>query len=178
MKIRATGVAVIMAVVLAACASASGGPSGTGGSHTTTVAHSSSSGHMGGGTTTSADPCTAPAGIADCGSCSNQSDCVSCASMADQDGVMAYNDLVDCVFCTGCYTTCDGAGSGCKAAPTTTDPCDTGTPGMTSCNTCQGCVLPKTGTGTCTNQLNACKAINACVDLVQNLASTCGSLPM
>jgi hypothetical protein len=45
---------------------------------------------------------------------------------------------------------------------------------MTTCQTCVQCSETKT----CANQVNACKAVMQCVDLANNLSTTCGSLPM
>ncbi len=124
-----------------------------------------------------------PSSIQDCGGCANQGDCVNCASMIDQAGVQDYNDLLNCVFCNSCYTTCDGAAtnSGCAGAldggaPVEDTTCDTGTPGMTTCGTCQQCSV-KAG-GSCASGLTACEGSMPCVDLLQNLATVCGSLPM
>jgi hypothetical protein len=101
---------------------------------------------------------------------------VTCASTIDQAGVTAFNALVNCLQCTACYTTCDGAaaGSGCTGAPAMTDACDTGTPGTMTCQACAQCAQMKT----CASQVTACKAITQCVDLANNLSATCGSLPM
>jgi hypothetical protein len=55
-----------------------------------------------------------------------------------------------------------------------TDACDTGTPGMATCQTCSMCVQKTT----CMSEVSACEAIPQCVDLGNNLYKTCGSLPM
>ncbi len=94
-----------------------------------------------------------------------------------------YNDILACVFCNACYTTCDGAAatSGCGGsfdggAPTEDTACDTGTPGMGTCQTCQMCAI-KAG-GACFAALTACEGTPQCIDRLQNLATVCGSLPM
>ena len=97
--------------------------------------------------------CTDPS---DCTTCTTGDSCNQCYSMEYQAGVMDYNNLVSCVFCSACYTTCQSAMNApfCMGAPTTTTR-DTGTPGMTACSACQMCSI-KTGTGSCATELAAC----------------------
>jgi hypothetical protein len=134
------------------------------------LASCSSNGGASGGT------CSAPLSLSGCGSCESQTGCEACASTFDAAGVDAYNQVLECVSCTACYTTCQGSApnSGCTGAPPTTDACDTGTPGASACSTCQTCA----STGTCQSEITACKAIPACVDLVTNLYMTCDPLPL
>lgn len=153
-------------------------------SATTTVAGTGGASTVGtggnSGTGGSVSACAAPSTIQDCKACTTQSACTDCASMVDQAGVEAYNTLLNCVFCNSCYTTCDGvaANSGCAmaldgGAPTEDTNCDTGTPGMSTCGTCQMCSV-KSG-GQCSAALTACEGIMQCVDLLLNLATVCGS---
>jgi hypothetical protein len=192
------GSTMVAVAGVTACSASATIPLGTGGqSNTTSGTHSTvvTSGsttttHTGtttattGTTTTTtttsgaSGSCSAPSAIADCGTCAKQSDCETCASMLDQSGVQPYNDLLDCVFCTGCYTTCQSASvaGACTGAPATKDACDTGTPGTTACQACQQCSTKSAGT--CGAKFTACNGSTQCVDLLKNLYNTCHPLPM
>ncbi|MBS2033221.1 MAG: hypothetical protein JST54_35435 [Deltaproteobacteria bacterium] len=141
-------------------------PTGTGGT--------SGSGSTSGSTGSTGPSCANPSTINDCGTCGTQSDCVTCASTVDAAGVQPYNDLLDCVYCTACYTSCDGANAGCLSAPATFDSCDSSSTNTSACQACQTCSLG----GTCAGQLAACQGQSQCTDLAQNLPSVCGALPI
>ena len=174
MKIRATGVAVVSAMILAACASATGSPtsSGSGGHTTTTVSHSASSSGAATGGSTAGPSCSAPAGDSDCATCADFATCETCEEGLHAQGAMLFNALIDCVFCTACYTVCEGATNGCTMPPAMKDACDTGTPsapgaGTTCGNGMGGCVACSQKTGGSCNAANMacgssadCKAFN------------------
>jgi hypothetical protein len=84
-------------------------------------------------------------------------------------GAQVFNDLLDCVYCTACYTVCDGMTAGCAAAPTSMDACDKSTPDPmgpgcidTTANPATGCIPCAEG-GTCKPKVDACKASSDCV---------------
>jgi len=160
--------ATFTALALAACSASSTSSTGTG----STGAGGSAAATTGAG---GGDPCVTGA---DCASCTDRVSCFTCNSTAHQPGVTPYNALITCLFCTACYTTCDGAttlgqSGGCTAAPTMTDSCDTGTPGMTACDTCQTCST-KSG-ATCAADLTACEGNGDCKALLTDLA-TCPAM--
>ena len=90
--------------------------------------------------------------------------CAQCEQMNHQAGAMVYNDLVMCVICDECYTTCDGATAGCPSAPAMKGTCDGAAADMTACTAkmtgCQDCSLA----GSCKPKLDACQMDQDCVD--------------
>jgi len=101
-----------------------------------------------------------------CSSTADQTQCLSCNEQLYPEGATLLNDLLDCLFCTACYTVCDSASQpglcGDAGAPESTDTCDTGAPsspgaGTTCGDQNGGCVHCAEQSGaTCFAQRNAC----------------------
>ena len=91
--------------------------------------------------------------------------CANCFAEEYPDGATLYNGLVECVICTACYTSCDGAGSGCPMPPAMKDMCDTADMAdpMACGDTMAGCIACAFG-GTCVPQLGECQNNAECVD--------------
>jgi hypothetical protein len=108
-----------------------------------------------------------------CSGIADQAQCLSCNEGRYPGGAALLNDLLDCLFCTACYTICQSALQpglcGDAGAPATTDVCDTGEPSMpgpgTTCgDTGGGCVACAEQPGaTCAAQAQACDQSAECV---------------
>jgi hypothetical protein len=96
-----------------------------------------------------------------CASAGSQALCLSCNEQLYPEGATLLNDLLDCLFCTACYTVCQSASQpglcGDAGAPPTIDACDTGTPSS-----------PGAGT-TCGDQNGGC------VQCAEQLGATCST---
>lgn len=150
-----------------------GGPNGMGGMG---GAYGATSTHYGFGPTymatsssgMGADPCATGS---DCSQCADFQTCASCEEKNNPQGAQLFDALLDCLYCTACYTVCDGASSGCQMAPATMDACDDDAPDpygpgcdgqMTNPPT--GCI-PCAEAATCKDPLDACKNSPDCVAL-------------
>jgi hypothetical protein len=86
--------------------------------------------------------------------------CLTCNETAHPTGAMLLNDLLNCIFCTACYTVCESASQAglCMMAPATKDACDMGTPSMPGAGACGNGM---TGCAHCSQQMGAsCYASN------------------
>jgi hypothetical protein len=167
----------LTAVTAANCGSG-GGTGGMGGGSSATIVTST---HYGFGPTympqsgyssSGGDPCATGA---DCTQCADFNTCAMCEQGNHPEGSMVFNDLITCVYCTACYTVCDGSTAGCTAAPTTMDACDGAMPDpmgpgcIDSTNTpATGCI-PCAEAATCKPKVDACKADTDCVAFNQAL---------
>ncbi len=120
------------------------------------------------GTSDGGDPCSTGA---DCAQCPDRSSCFTCNGQVHPAGLAAFDALLSCVLCTGCFTACEPlAQAMCPAPPVTKGPCDDGTfEGDAQCQTCQQCSM----SGSCEGVLVACKGIPDC----GALASAVGACP-
>lgn len=178
MKSWIYAVMVVTAAALAGCSSGTSGGTGgeggsgdggTGGEGGTPMMTTTTTGMM---TTTSTGMTTMPP--VDCTAEATFSDCANCFAEEYPDGAMLYNEVVVCAFCTGCYTTCDGASLGCPSAPPMKDACDTeDMPDEMACDNAQmtGCVSCALGS-TCQTQLVTCQQSPDCIDFA-NAIQTC-----
>jgi hypothetical protein len=76
-------------------------------------------------------------------------------------GAMLLNNLLNCIFCTACYTVCESSTQMglCTGAPAMKDVCDTGTPSMPGAGT--ACGDANGGCAHCSQQMGAsCYAAN------------------
>jgi hypothetical protein len=126
-----------------------GGAGGTGPS--TSTGSTATGSTATGSTSSSSSSSSSTSGPDPCLSKPTNATCTQCLTQAYATGFQLYNDVATCVFCTGCYTTCDGAASGCPSAPPAKDACD-----VSDCGTCQQC-----------SQMGSCQAA----------ATTCTSSP-
>jgi hypothetical protein len=102
----------------------------------------------------------------------NQATCLSCNETAHPMGAMLLNDLLNCIFCTACYTVCESSTQMglCNGPPATKDPCDMGTPSMPGAGTacgdamggCAHCSQQMTG-GSCYMANQACAKNSDCI---------------
>jgi len=165
MKVLIWAAALMALGAVGACSSGSGMT----GSVFASSAGSGSSGHGGaggGGTTFSTSTSTANsgsgAGGADCASgMPDHQTCVTCEDGKRPTGAMLYKALDDCIYCTECYTVCDGNAHGCPKPPAMKGACDGAAPDKMICgNTCTPCA----NMGACKATFNACIANQECLD--------------
>lgn len=177
MKLKLVGMLILVGAAATACKVTTiddslGGSGGTGSTTSSTKASSSSKATVTStgtqSTSTGGDPC---ADGSDCTACQDFNTCATCEQGNHPTGANTYNNLVECVFCTGCYTVCDGASAGCPSAPPTMDACDSATPDPNGPG-CQdqttGCIQCAEG-GTCMSAVTACQNDTDCVAFAQAL---------
>jgi hypothetical protein len=175
MKTWALGAMMVGVMALVACGGSSTGNTGGGGSGTTstTVSTTHSTTVTTSSTSTGGDPC---ADGSDCSACADFNTCYDCDKANHPEGEQLFNAFIECVICEACYTSCDGATSGCPMAPPTKDACDMASmPDMTACgDSTMGCIKCAQGTGaTCEPAVNACKASNDCIAFNSALQADC-----
>jgi hypothetical protein len=135
-----------------------------------TSSGSGSGGAGGGGTTfsttsnVSASSSSSGAGGAGCNSMPDNKTCVACEAAKHPAGSMLYNALNTCLYCTECYTVCDGMAKGCASAPPMMGVCDGPAPDKTACgDTNMGCVKCAYA-GACKAASDACINNQDCLD--------------
>jgi hypothetical protein len=162
---------ITLSAALVACAPAAGGSSNHGQS---SDAGSMDAGPMDAGPTPE-QACASPQGSGDCSNCANQATCQMCFETVDADGVTQYDALTSCIVCTACYNSCNSASlGGACTAPTYVGACDTDTTGSQSdCTKCEMCAAA----ASCYSAVGDCQSNTECQDILQNLNTTCGSLP-
>src|SRR5690242_11668098 len=130
---------VLSGLAVVACGNGGSGNTGGGGSGTTShVSSTHSTTSVTVSTSGTGDPC---ADGSDCTQCADFNTCAMCEQGNHPEGSMTFNNLVTCVYCTACYTVCDGTDAGCMMAPASKDACDMGTP-STATMTSTDCVDP------------------------------------
>src|SRR6185437_11471067 len=80
------------------------------------------------------DPCSSGA---DCSQCPDPNSCFQCYTMDHQAGLQDYQNLVNCILCDACPTTCSqfgNPGTCPDPPPPPPDMCDVGGAGMQQCN--------------------------------------------
>jgi hypothetical protein len=90
--------------------------------------------------------------------------CVDQCAMDHQTGVPLYNDMLDCVFCQECTTSCSIDPAACPAS------CDNN---MGDCDSCQTCTLD--AAGSCDDDFAICMNNPDCVSLLDCLTNCVGA---
>lgn len=157
----------LTAVASADCASGSGGSGGGAGGVMTASDTSSSS-----STSTGNDPCFSHE---NCALCPDLGSCATCLQSNHPQGGLLLHELIFCLYCSACFTVCDGAANGCASGPMTMNACDFITPDPSGCidttmDPPGGCI-PCAEASTCKPQLDACNASPDCVALQDELNS-------
>src|SRR5262249_1952953 len=111
-------------------------------------------------TDTGGDPCATGT---DCSQCPDFQTCGQGYAGVHPEGYQPHNELRQCVYCTACYVTCQGAANGCGGMPMP-DPCDVGM-GPDACydgNTNSGCIICAEA-GSCKGATDACSQSMDCI---------------
>ena len=88
-------------------------------------------------------------------------------------GVTEFQAVLTCVFCVGCYDSCEGINKGCQTPPATVAPCDAQGLDCTACTVCTTSdASPPNPEGVCASTVHACDADPECVSL-RACAETC-----